>query len=162
MATVRPVYWSTTPEVCPQRWEHVPDQQSAPCPPQDASSHNDGLETEIENARELLTLEADWDGEGSPKYSAEMFDRVVKFLHMHADNLSRDYDLVMPVPRIGPGPEGSIDLHWKQEGWELLVNIPAGVGQLATFYGDNYGTQKIRGSLDPTVFNLGIVPWLMN
>ena len=80
---------------------------------------------------------------------------------MEAEGLWESWGMRLPVPRIGPGPEGSIDLHWKQPSWELLVNIPADANEMATFYGDNYGVQKIRGTLDPQKFNLGIAAWLM-
>jgi hypothetical protein len=42
------------------------------------------------------------------------------------------------------------------------VNIPASVDKLASFYGDNYGAQKIKGSVDLKTFNLVIASWLMN
>ncbi|MBI2819318.1 MAG: hypothetical protein HYX73_04995 [Acidobacteria bacterium] len=121
----------------------------------------EGLKAEIEQAKQILELEDDWDGEGSPGYSADTFNRAISFLTMEAEGLWESWGIRLPVPRIGPGPEGSIDLHWKQPSWELLVNIPADANEMATFYGDNYGVQKIRGSLDPRNFNLGIATWLM-
>ena len=67
-----------------------------------------------------------------------------------------------PTPRIASGPDASIDLHWKQKEWELLVNIPKDDSQMAVFYGDDYGSSKIKGSFDPETINLGIVNWLMH
>ena len=121
-----------------------------------------GLKAEIEQAKRILELEDDWDGEGSPGYSEDTFNRAVAFLTTHAEWLWESCSKRSPAPRIGPGPDGSIDLHWKQPSWELLVNIPADANEMATFYGDNYEAQKIRGSLDPKNFNLGIATWLMN
>jgi len=118
------------------------------------------LEAEIARAEEILKLEADWDGEGSPTYSKETFERAVSFLTDHSRYLW-SCGIYPPVPHIGPGPEGSIDLHWRQQSWELLVNIPADPAAMASFYGDNYGAQKIKGSIDPRTVNLGIVAWLM-
>jgi len=120
-----------------------------------------GLKAEIEQAKRILELQDDWDGVGSPGYSEDTFNRAIAFLTMEAEGLWESWGIRLPVPRIGPGPDGSIDLHWKQPSWELLVNISADANEMAVFYGDNYGAQKIRGSLDPKNFNLGIVAWLM-
>jgi hypothetical protein len=121
------------------------------------------LKAEIEQATEhLLTLADNWDDEGSPAYSKEALARAAYFLTAHS---AKGHDLCSsypPAPRIGPGPNGSIDLHWKQEKWELLVNIPANDTQMAVFYGDDYGAAKIKGSFDPKAVNLGIVNWLMH
>jgi hypothetical protein len=128
-----------------------------------AAIERQGLEAEIERAKRILDLEDNWDGEGSPGYSEDTFHRAIAFLTTHAKWLWESCRVRLPVPRIGPGPDGTIDLHWKQPSWELLVNIPADANEPATFYGDNYGAQKIRGSLDPrNFFNLGIAAWLMN
>ncbi len=120
------------------------------------------LDAEIEQAKLLLGLGDDWDGEGSPGYSEATLDRAIAFLNAHTERLWDMYGIQPPIPSIGPGPEGSIDIHWKQPTWELLVNIPADPDKMAAFYGDNYGTQKIKGSLDPEYFNLGIAEWLAN
>jgi hypothetical protein len=120
------------------------------------------LKAEIEQAAGLLKLPQDWDGEGSSAYSRGAFDRAVTFLSNHS---AKGYDLrssFPPPPRIGPGPDGSIDLHWKQKTWELLVNIPADDTQMAVFYGDDFGAAKIKGSFDPKAVDLGIINWLMH
>jgi len=120
------------------------------------------LKAEIEHAKTILTLAHDWDEEGSPAYSKNALARAVAFVAAHS---AKGYDLrssYPPAPKIGPGPDGSIDLHWKQKSWELLVNIPADDAQMAVFYGDDYGVAKIKGSFDPKTVNLGIVNWLMH
>jgi hypothetical protein len=72
------------------------------------------------------------------------------------------YQLQLPVPHIGAGPNGSIDLHWKRKNSELLVNIPADPNGLVTYYGDDYGAQKVKGTMNLSTFNLGIAACLMN
>jgi hypothetical protein len=119
------------------------------------------LEEEIKQAKKLLDLGDDWDGQGSACYTRETFNRAIGFLTAHAERLCTRFNQQLPVPRIGAGPHGSIDIHWKSP-WELLVNIPADPNELASFYGDNYGKQAIKGSFDPKTFNLGIVAWLMH
>jgi hypothetical protein len=122
----------------------------------------DDLKAEIEQAREMLELADNWDGEGSQTYSKDTFDRAVAFLTMHSDQLLKLYHIHLPAPKIGPGPDGSVDLHWKRRSWELLVNIPADAKEMAVFYGDNYGAQKIKGSVEPRIFSLELFTWLMN
>lgn len=118
------------------------------------------LDAEIDRAKGILTLPDDWDGEGSSSYSATTFDRAVEFLKTHSKSL-RAFGLEMPIPTIAPGPAGSIDVHWKRTSWELLVNIPAEGGRVASFYGDDYGVQQIRGTLNTEAGNSGLVAWLM-
>lgn len=120
------------------------------------------LKAEIEHAKTVLTLADDGDDEGGAAYSENTLARAVDFVAAHS---AKGYDLCSsypPAPKIGPGPDGSIDLHWKQKTWELLVNIPADDAQMAVFYGDDYGVAKIKGSFDPKTVNLGIVNWLMH
>jgi len=119
------------------------------------------LEAEIELAKHILDLEDDWDGEGSPRYSVDTLERAARFIRTQCDWLWDLFGMVATVPRIGPGPNGGIDIHWKQPSWELLVNIPAENKQMATFYGDDYGVEVIRGSFDPAEPNRGLIAWLM-
>ncbi|HVA18426.1 MAG TPA: hypothetical protein VMV59_12010 [Candidatus Dormibacteraeota bacterium] len=126
-----------------------------------APSRSEKLKAEFERAREILKLKDDWDGEGSVGYSTETLDRAILFVSTHASKLWESFGLAAPIPTIGPGPDGSIDVHWKLPAWELLVNIPQNSDAMATFYGDDYGAQKIRGSFDPRRFNSGVAEWLI-
>jgi len=124
----------------------------------DRQEENSELKAEIGEANKLAE---NWDDEGSPAYSKDTLDRAAAFLTMQSDTVKKHHGLILPVPRILPGPDGSIDIHWKRQGWELLVNIPSDPSEMAVFYGDDYGSSKIKGSLDPKDFNLGIAAWLM-
>jgi hypothetical protein len=139
-------------------WEH----DTTPVEKWPTHGEDRELKAEIEHAKAILTLGNDWDEGGGAAYSENVFARAVAFVAAHS---TKGYDLCSsypPAPRISPGPDGSIDLHWKQKTWELLVNIPADDSQMAVFYGDDYGAAKIRGSFDPRTVNLGIVNWLMH
>lgn len=118
------------------------------------------LEAEIESARQVLDLDDDWDGEGSPRYSADTLDRAARFVRTQCTRLWELFGMAAAVPRIGPGPNGSVDVHWRQPSWELLVNIPADDKQMAAFYGDDYGVEVIRGCFDPAEPNRGLIAWL--
>jgi hypothetical protein len=118
------------------------------------------LEAEIEQAKTTLIEHPIVDGEEGG-YSSETLDRAVALLKMHIEWVWLSRGTKAPIPTIGPGPDGSVDLYWKQPSWKLLVNIPADKNALATFYGDNYGRQKSKGSLDPNELSIAIVAWLM-
>src|SRR5271157_1158287 len=93
------------------RWEQ---QQIPPIPQKwpDRVDDHAPLAAAIKQAEELLVLADDWDGEGSVAYSKDTLDRAIAFLTVHSDFLRERYGLSLPVPRIGPGPSGSIDIHW--------------------------------------------------
>ena len=119
---------------------------------------DDSLRAEITRAEEMV---------GHPEcdddvlaYSRESLDRAIVFLRAQASQFRKMYNSHAPVPQIGPGPDGSVDLHWKQKSWELLVNIPSKNNEMASFYGDDYGVQIIKGTLEPRIFNYGIIAWL--
>jgi hypothetical protein len=125
-------------------------------------SSGDDLDKEIESARErILNLSDNWDGEGSPGYLRSTLDRAINFLITHSSGFSEVSGRNAPVPQINPAPGGSIDIHWKQASWELLVNIPAAIDQKAAFYGDDYGKGTIKGTLDLDRYNFGLLEWLM-
>jgi hypothetical protein len=110
----------------------------------------------------LLGLQPDWDGEGSPGYSKETFGRMSKFLLNHSKQLVAACGVKAPIPKILPGPNGSIDLLWKSDDYELLLNIPSDRQSPASFYGDDEGNLCIKGKLDPDKINQGIIQWLMS
>jgi hypothetical protein len=121
----------------------------------------------IERSQRILTFEDDWDDEGSPPYKATTWDRATTFLRRSALQLWKDYHVALDAPKILPGPGGSIDLHWKIDGRELLINIPEPLDEPANFYGDesaardNPPTQIVKGVLDTSKDNLWLLMWLM-
>lgn len=97
------------------------------------------LEDAISRSTAMLELEDNWDREGSPGYHKETWARAVTFLLNMSAELWTDKDQAVPVPRIGKGPEGSIDIHWQLPDRELLVNIAAFPANSMSFYGDLLG-----------------------
>jgi hypothetical protein len=108
------------------------------------------IDEAINNSKWMLQLAEDWDEEGSPPIDEATWNAATAFLRRQADIHWRRYSKMIPVPHIAPGSDGSIDIHWKTENFELLVNIPARPGSGAGFYGDDYGGSRIKGVLDPT------------
>lgn len=116
---------------------------------------------EIARAEAIFEQAEEVEEEDAPLYSRETLHRASAFLKAQSAQAFRMYGAFAPVPNIGIGPNGSVDLHWKKKVWELLVNIPGDNRELATYYGDDYGEQKISGSFYQTTFDYGIVMWLM-
>ena len=122
-------------------------------------TEDQALRSEINRAKQMLETERDDEG---PIFSTETLSTAAFFLTAQSNQFRQIFGSFPPAPAIGPGPNASVDIYWKQESWELLVNFPAESNRPATFYGDNYGIQKIKGSLDTKSFNNGIIQWLMN
>lgn len=120
------------------------------------------IEEAIASSRSILDLQDDWDEQGSPGYDESTWRRACDFLVRQAsfarERVSRD----LPPPRILPGPDGSIDLHWKMPRFELLVNVPKDASKPATFYGDDYGNSCVRGNLNTSEQIRGLVVWLLS
>ncbi len=119
------------------------------------------IEEEIESSRHIYRLESDWDGAGSPGYRRETWERAANFLRAEAKAFREELGRSMPAPVLGPGPEGNVDLYWKTKGFELLVTVPQANTEPLEFYGDDYGNQKIQGTLEPTAATAGLLYWLI-
>jgi hypothetical protein len=119
------------------------------------------LRAEINRAALMLDRSGDWEDEEPVLFSQETLRRAEFFLSTQSKQFYKLFGHFPPAPHVGPGPDGSVDIFWKKERWELLVNIPADTLKMASFYGDDYGAQKIKGSFDPTSLHYGIVPWLI-
>ena len=115
----------------------------------------------IQEARAIVDLGDDWDGEGSPGYQKKTWAKAVDFTRRHLRWIRSNYgEDHAPIPVIGPGPQGAIDIHWRTDRLELLVTIPASDDAPATFYGDDYGPSTIKGSIDYKILNESIAIWL--
>jgi hypothetical protein len=114
----------------------------------------------IENSRYILDLEDDWDEEGATGYAPSTWSRATDFLLKNALSLWEDYGVFIASPRILPGPDGSIDLHWRVGDHELLTNIPSDVAQPASYYGNSKRGDVIKGSLDTSTNNVWLLVWL--
>ncbi len=118
------------------------------------------VEKAIATSRYILDLEENWDDEGASRYSPVTWQRATEFLKKQAVTTWEVHGTMIPVPRILPGPDGHIDLHWKTDAFELLISIPPREGDPASFYGDDYGKLSIEGTLRPETINNGLLSWL--
>jgi hypothetical protein len=109
----------------------------------------------------IRNLPEDWDGEGAPAYGEETITRATGFLLSFIRDVYDSYHLRLPLPKILPGPDGSIDIHWKGADFELLLNIPPN-DKYAQFYGDNKFGESVKGviNIDLSYPNVGLILWL--
>ena len=106
------------------------------------------LAHEINNARSVLELSDDWDGEGSKGYEESTFVQATEFVINYALWAWEKIGTIIDVPRILPGPDGTIDLYWKKDEYDLLVNIPEAPNTIVGFYGDDKEATYIEGHFD--------------
>lgn len=126
-----------------------------------ASDHD--LIHAMQESQSILALDDDWDGEGSPRVSQDTWFAALSLLGTIAMRARQRLGLQLLVPRIDPGPNGSIDLHWCLPDRELLINIPADLDRAPSYYGDDIvRTATIEGTLSRFESNSWIAAWLLN
>lgn len=129
-------------------------------------SRDSDIDAAIQEAQTILELQDDWDGEGSPGYAESTLRRAIDFLLLNTSRAWECCGIRTQAPVIGPGPDGSIDIHWKTSTRKLLVNIPADSNKAATFYGDDRTSRDgatsnvIEGCLDTAIDHLWLLMWL--
>jgi hypothetical protein len=119
----------------------------------------DSIKKAIEDAKWISELDDDWDDEGSLGYTKELLEKVEMLLTSWKDKSWSDYRRTFPLPDIQPGPDGSIDLHWKKETYELLLSIPNNE-QPVHFYGDDYSENVMKGSFSQGAEMPNFLFWL--
>lgn len=122
---------------------------------------NEELSKAISLSKFMLALPDNWDDEGAVAYQKGTWDRAASFLWA-CEHVFHDYtQLHIPAPRITPGPDGTIDIHWKNTKRELLLNIPVSPDEHASFYGDNTLGQQVKGKFDTNNVSEWLVFWLV-
>lgn len=118
------------------------------------------LQTALEKAKHrILSLPDNWDEDGSEPYKASTFERAAEFLTSNATRLWDTYSTTMEIPKILPGPDGGIDIHWEVDDHELLITIPSDPAKPATYYGDSLRS-TVKGTLHTTFDAEWLLLWL--
>jgi hypothetical protein len=101
----------------------------------------------IEKSRRIVGQVLEYDDE-TIVVSESTWNRAQKFLMKNALKLWRSHKICFDPPQIIAGPEGSIDLLWRTDNRELLINVPAGSEEPIGYYGDDRAegtTNAVRG-----------------
>ena len=125
----------------------------------DIDQENLQILAEIERSRAIIDLTDNWDQEGSPGYREETWKRATSFLGLQVQT-ARQYSWTIGVPDINPADNGSIDIFWKNEDRELLLNVPADEHEPIAFYGDSRNGETISGQIRGSAPALNLVAWL--
>jgi hypothetical protein len=120
------------------------------------------LDRAIESSTWILSLPRNFDGEGSPAPAASTFSHAATLLRSLTFEGRRLGRPEFPLPRITPGPSGSIDLFWETESFELLVNVPADPFAPISFDGDNFGSVTLTGSIAPDDSIQPLLRWIQS
>ena len=144
--------WFLLPDEDSGRWHPITD-----CGPLRPALQ--GVRQAIEASKTILDLDDDWDDEGSVGYVEATWARAVDYLEKSAERLWDMHGIVLDPPEILPGPDGSIDLHWNQPDYEMLINFPSDEDSPAGFYADDKGNLSIKGKINPSGQNLTHFVW---
>jgi hypothetical protein len=108
-----------------------------------------------------LDLQDNWDSEGAVAVKPATLERTVSFLLTSAIQLWKLHGICLDAPDISLVTDGSIDIHWRKGGRELLVNVPVDPAEPLPYYGDNNLGQIVKGHLPLPMKNLWLLMWLM-
>ncbi|MEJ7684313.1 MAG: hypothetical protein WKG06_41980 [Segetibacter sp.] len=101
-------------------------------------------------------MKDDWDDQGSKGYSKETFCQACSFIVKYFTWVWDEFRIIPDAPELLPGPNGSIDILWQNDKYELLVNCKEAPDNIATFYGDDKNKTKIEGEFEMLNPNLGV------
>lgn len=118
------------------------------------------LQSAIKESQGILALGENWDGEGSAGYSKETWSRAVNFLKLQWIEFLSEEGRPMPIPAILPDSNGSIDLWWDTDEFELLISFPASELLPASLYGHKHQQGKIEYAFDSTKADRRLVRWM--
>lgn len=116
----------------------------------------DHISKAVESAHYLLDLT---DEDGQPTCTRATWDRAIQFLTACARRAWDAHGIKIDAPAILPGPDGSIDLHWKRTAYEMLINIPVSPSEHPSYYGDDQDGNSTKGNV-VSGDNQGLILWL--
>lgn len=98
-------------------------------------------------SQKLLQLKNDWDDEGAKEIKEVTLYKALSFLNTLVTYIYFDKNCNIDLPKLLPSPDGNINIYFHNEQFELCIDIPE-KGSIINIYGDNYSTDKIKGSFD--------------
>lgn len=109
----------------------------------------------------ILKLRKNWDDNDAETFQKETTIRVRKLLENIFQTLW-DNLIDAPFPLIQPVPDGSIDINWETDIFELLINIPSNPSELINFYGEkiNHPEDEIEVRINYDLVSQYVIPWL--
>jgi|GEM_PF-4439643 len=113
-----------------------------------------------QETEDLRTLPDNFDGEGSPHYSARTVSSATELVRQLTERYMGSFAAKLPLPSVLPGPEGSVDLTWKSSAGKLLLNVPPGEAGVPTAYGETPGGEPISLQIDSDAASDRLLRWI--
>lgn len=108
----------------------------------------------IEQSKYILESEIDEEDEKSDIYKPETWIRAIKFIVDYAIWHLDFTNHIVDAPDIYDGPDGTIDILWEKPNYRILINIPdLEKSRTASFYGDDYKFEEVKGKFNPEDYN---------
>lgn len=107
-------------------------------------------------------LTENWDDNGAATFKKETLNNLYNLLETIFQELWNQM-LDLPFPLISPVPDGSVDINWETEIFELLINIPPLPNNLVSLYGEkiNHPEYEIEVRINYDMVAQYIIPWLI-
>jgi hypothetical protein len=126
----------------------------------DPAPATSAIDEAIEAARYLVNMPADWDEAGAEPIAGATWERATNTLREAARVAYLRCNYVLPPPRIGPCPDGSIDLYWKTGEFTLLINVQPNDAE-SDFYGEREKGYRLQGPFVPAAPNFDFINYLV-
>ena len=97
------------------------------------------LERQIE---QMLALHKGWDDREALPIKRETIDKALKYMPLMEEYVHNMLNIKLGQPSLTAGTDGSVDLHWNSDEYELIMNVPERALP-ATYYGDDKHRSKV-------------------
>lgn len=115
----------------------------------------------IQESKNILELEEDWDGDGALPCNSETYIRSIEFLTDYSNEVLESFDIILDNPEINIARDGSIDLEWRSKNYILLINFNNSEIIDIQYYGeDNISKTIIKGFIEDKSINKDLAFWM--
>jgi hypothetical protein len=118
------------------------------------------IDDAIDASRQLIDMPADWDEAGAQPIARQTWERAATTLREAARVAYLRCSFTLPPPKIGPCPDGSIDLYWKTGEFTLLINVQPNDAE-SDFYGEREKGYRLQGPFTPATPNFDFIKLLV-
>jgi len=115
------------------------------------------LKPVLEKAKYILELSDNWDDEGAQGYTKQSLDAASDFLLNYYNWLNSKHTGEFYLPNMFHGPNGTIDLDWREDEIRLLINIDLNKNT-GSFYADTPNNQSTEGTFKLNNINFNLIP----
>lgn len=112
-------------------------------------------------SEQIVGLPDNWDEQGSKAITIEVWNYTTTLLRKILYNLWYN-GFNVSIPLVLPNTDGSFDIDWETEEFELLVNIPSNKEELVHIYGEKSGSPEyeLEARINYELVQGVIVEWM--